>query len=334
VKVRQFVDSVKIFAAAGDGGDGCAHFRREKYIPYGGPDGGDGGLGGNVILRASPDVDSLQSLYFAPHQRAEPGGPGRGNNKHGKDGEDLKVPVPIGTEAWDDETQTLIGELLEPGSELVVARGGRGGLGNPHWKTSVHQAPREFTPGTEGDVKTIRLELKIAADFGLVGFPNSGKSSLISQLTHAHPKIGPYPFTTLNPIIGTLHFADYTKATIADIPGLIKGAYLGVGLGQRFLRHVERASALIYVIDMAGSEDRDPIEDYRTLRHELDQYRHELLLRPSVIVANKMDLPEAADNLVAFRKATRTKPLRVSALTGDGIEDLKEALRKQIRWET
>jgi GTP-binding protein len=334
VKVRQFVDSVKIFAAAGDGGNGCAHFRREKYIPYGGPDGGDGGLGGNVILRASPDVDSLQSLYFAPHQRAEPGGPGRGNNKHGKDGADLIVPVPLGTEAWDDDTQTLIGELLEPGSELVVARGGRGGLGNPHWKTSVHQAPREFTPGTEGDVKTIRLELKIAADFGLVGFPNSGKSSLISQLTHAHPKIGPYPFTTLNPIIGTLHFADYTKATIADIPGLIKGAYLGVGLGQRFLRHIERSAALIYVIDMAGSEDRDPIEDYRTLRNELDQYRHELLLRPSVIVANKMDLPEAADHLVAFRKATRTKPLPVSALTGKGLDDLKEALRKQIRWET
>ncbi len=334
MKVRQFVDSVKIFAAAGDGGNGCAHFRREKYIPYGGPDGGDGGLGGNVILRASPDVDSLQSLYFAPHQRAEPGGPGRGNNKHGKDGADLIVPVPLGTEAWDDDTQTLIGELLEPGSELVVARGGRGGLGNPHWKTSVHQAPREFTPGTEGDVKTIRLELKIAADFGLVGFPNSGKSSLISQLTHAHPKIGPYPFTTLNPIIGTLHFADYTKATIADIPGLIKGAYLGVGLGQRFLRHIERSAALIYVIDMAGSEDRDPIEDYRTLRNELDQYRHELLLRPSVIVANKMDLPEAADHLVAFRKATRTKPLPVSALTGKGLDDLKEALRKQIRWET
>ncbi len=334
MKVRQFVDSVKIFAAAGDGGDGCVHFRREKYIPYGGPDGGDGGLGGHVILQSSPEVDSLQSLYFSPHQRAEPGGPGRGNNKHGKNGADLKIPVPIGTEAWDEETQTLLGDLLEPGSELVVARGGRGGLGNPHWKTSVHQAPREFTPGIEGEIKTIRLELKISADFGLVGFPNSGKSSLISQLTHAHPKIGPYPFTTLNPIIGTLHFADYTKATIADIPGLIKGAYLGIGLGQRFLRHVERASALIYVIDMAGSEDRDPIEDYRTLRHELDQYRHELLLRPSVVVANKMDLPEAADNLAAFRKATRTKPLRVSALTGEGIEDLKEALRKQIRWET
>lgn len=333
MKVRQFVDSVKIFVAAGDGGDGCVHFRREKYIPYGGPDGGDGGSGGNVILQADPDVDSLQNLYFSPHQRAEAGEPGRGNNKHGKNGADLIVPVPLGTEAWDEETQTLIGDLLEPGGQLIIAQGGKGGLGNPHWKTAVHQAPRESTPGVEGEIKTIRLELKIAADFGLVGFPNSGKSSLISKLTHAHPKIGAYPFTTLNPIVGTLKFDDFTQATIADIPGLIKGAYLGVGLGHRFLRHVERSSALIYVIDMAGSEDRDPIEDYRILRNELDQYRHELLLRPSVVVANKMDLPEAADNLTAFRKATRTKPLPVSALTGDGIADLKEMLRKQIRWE-
>jgi len=334
VKVRQFVDSAKIYVAAGDGGNGCAHFRREKYIPYGGPDGGDGGHGAHVILHASPDVDSLLNLYFSPHQRAEAGGPGRGNNKHGKDGENLIVPVPIGTEVWDGETHAMLGELMEAGAELIVAHGGRGGLGNPHWKTAVHQAPREFTPGVAGELKTIRLELKIAADFGLVGFPNSGKSSLISQLTHAHPKIGPYPFTTLNPIIGTLHFDDYIKATITDIPGLIKGAYLGVGLGQRFLRHIERSAALIYVIDMAGSEDRDPIQDYRTLRNELDQYRHELLLRPSVIVANKMDLPEAAKKLVAFRKATRTKPIPVSALTGDGLADLKETLRKQLRWET
>jgi len=333
VKVRQFVDSVKIFVAAGDGGDGCVHFRREKYIPYGGPDGGDGGHGGSVILRASTDVDSLLNLYFSPHQQAEAGEPGRSNNKHGRNGSNLTVPVPIGTEIWDDEAQTLIGELMEPGAERVVAQGGKGGLGNPHWKTSVHQAPRESTPGTAGEVKTLRLELKIAADFGLVGFPNSGKSSLISKLTHAHPKIGPYPFTTLNPIIGTLHFDDFTKATIADIPGLIKGAYLGIGLGHRFLRHIERASALIYVIDMAGSEERDPVADYRTLRHELDQYRHELLMRPSVIVANKMDLPEAAENLAAFRKATRTKPIPVSALTGEGLADLREMLRKQLRWE-
>lgn len=334
MKVRKFADSVKIYVAAGDGGDGCSSFRREKYIPRGGPDGGDGGHGGDVILRTDPDVDSLISLYFSPHQRASRGGNGRGKKCHGANGKTLIIPIPCGTEVWNEETQELIGDLVEPGCELLIARGGRGGLGNPHWQTSVHQAPTESTPGTPGEQKTIRLELKIAAAFGLVGFPNAGKSSLLSQVSHAHPKVAPYPFTTLNPIIGTVKFDDFSTATIADIPGLLKGAYLGVGLGHQFLRHIERASALIYVIDMAGSEGRNPVEDYQTLKNELAQYRHELLLRPTIIVANKMDLPEASDNLKIFQRKTKTTPIPVSAATGQGIPEFKEALRKQSRWET
>jgi GTP-binding protein len=334
VKARKFVDSAKVYAAGGNGGNGCCSFRREKFVPKGGPDGGDGGAGGDVILRADHDTDSLIHLFFQPHQRAGSGQHGKGKKRHGREGTDLVIPVPCGTEVWDDATPELLGDLLHSGGELIVARGGKGGLGNPHFMTSTHQAPIECTPGDAGELRVVRLELKIAAQFGLVGFPNAGKSSLLSRVSHARPKIAAYPFTTLNPLIGTVVFDDFTTTTIADIPGLVKGAHQGIGLGDRFLRHIERATSLIFVLDMGGSEERDPLEDYRILRDELAQYRAELLQRPALIVANKMDLPAAADNLVAFRTKSKTDPIPVSALTGEGIEAFKRALRRLARWES
>lgn len=331
MKVRKFVDSVVVQVAGGKGGDGCVSFRREKYVPRGGPDGGDGGRGGHVIFRAAANVDSLIALYFAPHQRAEDGGHGRGKQCRGRDGRDRIVAVPCGTEVWDAATGELLGDLVRPGDELIAARGGRGGLGNTHWLTSTHRAPREHTEGEAGETRSLRLELKLIADVGLVGFPNAGKSSLVSKISHAHPRVAAYPFTTLNPIIGTVPDDDFGHFTVADIPGLVKGAHRGSGLGDRFLRHVERAPVLAYVIDMAGSEGRDPVEDYRILRQELRAYRAELLKRSALVVANKMDLPEAAEQLRRFQQRTRVQPVPVSALTGAGLEELKERLRALVR---
>ena len=227
----------------------------------------------------------------------------------------------------------MLGDLVDPGEELLVARGGKGGLGNPHWQTSVHRAPREHTDGEPGEVRTLRFELKLSADVGLVGFPNAGKSSIVSRISNAHPRIAAYAFTTLNPIIGTVACDDYTRFTVADIPGLVRDAHKGVGLGDRFLRHIERSPSLVFVLDMAGSEGRDPIDDYKILKDELRQYREDLLRRPFLVVANKMDLPEAKDHLAAFRKATDVKPIAVSAETGDGLNTLKARLRRLVRRE-
>jgi len=346
---------------AGDGGDGCVSFRREKFVPYGGPDGGNGGHGGNIFLKASKDVDSLISLYFQPIQRAGHGGRGSGGNCTGETGKDLILPVPCGTVAYQipfkheeppaEETDTSdfwdaesaedahapkappdighaewIGEVVSDGDLLQVAVGGKGGRGNTTFSTSTNRAPREFTPGTPGENKRLLLELKLVAEVGLVGYPNAGKSTLLSKLSHAHPKIAAYPFTTLNPQIGMLEFEDFTTVRIADIPGLIEGAHEGVGLGYDFLRHVERTNLLIFVLDMAGVDARDPLEDYASLRKELAFYNEELPHRPAIVVANKMDLPDAAENYKRFAKKTGLKPLAISAEQGEGIEPLKEAL--------
>lgn len=336
MKSRKFVDSVILYAIGGRGGDGCLSFRREKYIARGGPDGGDGGNGGSVILRADREVDSLLRLYFMPHQRAESGTHGKGKQLYGRAGRDLMVLVPCGTEVWNAETHTMLTDIVKHGEEFVAARGGKGGKGNMHWKTATHQAPTEHTPGEEGEAATLRLELKLIADAGLVGLPNAGKSSLLAAISDAHPKIAAYPFTTLNPIIGTLVFDEYDRFTIADLPGLIKGASEGIGLGDAFLRHVERAPMLIYVIDMAGTDMRNPTQDYLDLQQEIEAYREDLLDRPALIVANKMDMPEAKENIKEFRKRTRKRPLMVSALTGEGLDKLKDAiakLRKKSRGE-
>ena len=331
MKVRRFVDSVIVYASGGRGGSGCLSFRREKFIPKGGPDGGDGGRGGHVIFRVDPNTDSLVALYFTPHQRAEDGAHGKGKQQHGRNGRDLVLTVPCGTEIWDITHNRLVADLVGPGDELVVAQGGKGGLGNPHWQTSTHQTPYEHTDGQPGEELTLRCELKVVADVGLIGLPNAGKSCLLSRISHAHPKVAAYPFTTLYPVIGTVQCDDYSRFTVTDVPGLVKGAHLGAGLGHRLLRHAERATVLVYVIDMAGSEDRDPVDDYKVLREELGLYDKELLRRPTLIVANKMDVPEAEANLAAFRKATRKQALPLSALTGQGIQEFTTRLRELVR---
>lgn len=323
-----------MFAAAGNGGNGSAHFRREKNIPKGGPDGGDGARGGHIILRGDADTDSLINLYFSPHLRAGHGGPGTSAKKHGRDGKDVVTKVPCGTEVWASEADILLGDIVSHGQELLVARGGKGGLGNVHFKSSTHQAPTEHTDGELGQELSLRLELKVMADIGLVGYPNAGKSSLLTSLSDARPKVASYPFTTLNPVLGTVVFEDFTRLRIADIPGIIKGAHEGVGLGHDFLRHIERSRFLLIVVDMAGVDTREPVDDYRNLMRELRLYDEELPQRPHLVIANKMDLPEAAEKLATFIKKTKIRPLSVSTQTGEGIVALKTRLYELCREES
>ncbi|HMP91147.1 MAG TPA: GTPase ObgE [Kiritimatiellia bacterium] len=352
MKAIAFKDRVKAQFIAGNGGDGCVSFRREKFVPRGGPDGGNGGHGGHVFLKADKDVDSLVSLYFQPIQKAGHGKKGEGNNRTGETGNDLVIPVPCGTVVYElpglppppvhdyevdenppeesnpkpEDEKIYIGEVVVDGEQLQVATGGKGGRGNSSFASSTNRAPREFTPGTEGEHKRLLLELKLVAEVGLVGYPNAGKSTLLSKLSHAHPKVAAYPFTTLNPQIGILQFDDFTTIRIADIPGLIEGAHRGVGLGHDFLRHVERTRLLIFVIDMGGVDGRDPIHDYESLRKELALYNEDLPHRPAIVAANKMDLPEATEQLARFTRETGITPFQMSAELGDGIEKLKDAL--------
>ncbi|MFO7871227.1 MAG: GTPase ObgE [Kiritimatiellia bacterium] len=326
MKTRTFIDSVTVYCLAGSGGKGCVSYHREKYKPRGGPDGGDGGRGGGVILEGDADVNSLIDLYLAPHLKAENGGSGKGNNRHGRNGTDLVVKVPCGTEVWDTGKTRMIGDIVKAGSRIAAVRGGRGGQGNRRYRRSGVRADRQYAPAGEGESATLELELKLIADAGLVGFPNAGKSSLLSCLSAARPKVAAYPFTTLNPVIGTVVFDDYRHLTVADIPGVIKDAHMGVGLGHEFLRHIERSPVFVYVLDMAGADGRDPVEDYTHLRKELDLHKPGLSDRPRIIAANKMDMKEASGNLRDFREALQEHPVPVSAATGSGIEQLKTAL--------
>lgn len=326
MKPISFKDRVKIYAKGGKGGNGVVSFHRDKRTPQGGPDGGDGGHGGSIILKGDSNEDSLNYLHYQPHQRAQHGGNGSGNNRHGKRGKNKIVNVPLGTVIKDPDTEEFIAEITDEGQEVVIAKGGFGGLGNMRFKSSLNQAPRECRDGTPGDDKAYRLELKLMADVGLVGYPSAGKSTLLTELTDATPKVASYPFTTLNPILGTLIFENYTRIRIADIPGLIDGAAEGVGLGHYFLRHIERSKFLIFVIDMAAEDGRSPIDDYRSLLSELETYNPELADRPSLVVANKMDDPAAAENLEEFKKETGTDPLPISAGLGEGCDQIKEIL--------
>ncbi len=328
MKSKPFVDTVEVHAAAGDGGNGCVSFRREKYVPRGGPDGGDGGRGGSVILEADRQQDSLAPFFYAPNLRASAGGHGRGKRRHGRNGEDCIGRVPLGTVIHDTATGTVLGELVREGDRLCIARGGKGGLGNCHWVTSSHQAPREHSDGTPGERSRLRLEMKSIADIGLVGFPNAGKSSLLDALTRARSRIGAYPFTTLHPVIGVLERPDHQRIRIADVPGLIDGAHLGHGLGISFLRHVERASCLVIVLDMAGSEGRDPASDYFQLLEEMRHYNPELPQRTQLVVANKMDCDGAGPRRDEFQRRSGRETIPVSALRGSGIEPLKQRLFK------
>jgi len=325
-----FKDRVKLYVRAGNGGNGCVSFRREKFIPKGGPDGGDGGNGGSVILQCDENEDSLLPLYYQPHQRAKHAQHGMGAQCHGKNGADCIARVPCGTIVTDAETGEFFGELIRHGEELVVAKGGKGGIGNVHFKSSTNQAPRQFTEGIKGEEKALWLELKLVADVGLVGYPNAGKSTLLSKLTHAHPKIAPYPFTTINPIIGTMEFENHHRLRIADIPGLIDGAHDGVGLGHEFLRHIERSRFLVFVIDMAGTDNRNPSDDYMHLCEELRLHREELSCTPCMVVANKMDTPGADELLKAFVKKTGERVYPISAELGEGLEPVREHLYRHF----
>jgi GTP-binding protein len=405
-----FVDKVKIRVKAGDGGNGCVSFRREKYVDRGGPDGGDGGKGGDVVLVADKNVTDLSDFYYQPRIAAKHGVHGRGKNCFGRSAKNVIVKLPIGTQVFRltaptkqrapssyhpaaatevfDPTSTvgmpftpgraqqlkreldaldpstieivepevvesgreLIADLIEDGQRFVLAKGGRGGRGNAAFKSSIHQAPREFEYGEPGEQLGVELELKTLADAGLVGFPNAGKSTLISKITKAHPKIAPYPFTTLTPNVGILNYDDFTRVRIADIPGLIEGAHRGKGLGHDFLRHIERCQLLVVLVDMAGVDGRKPYDDYQQLLDELKLYNPEILEKKRLVVANKMDLPAARKNLAAFKRKAAAAPrsrkrrsasettagrspvrvLEISALAGDGLEKLKLELRKTL----
>jgi len=325
-----FKDRVKLYIRAGNGGNGCVSFRREKFIPRGGPDGGDGGHGGSVILRCDDNEDSLLPLYYRPHQRAKHAQHGMGSNCHGRNSADCIVKVAPGTVITDAETDEFLGELLTPGEELVVAKGGKGGIGNIHFKSSTNQAPREFTEGTQGEETALWLELKLQADVGLVGYPNAGKSTLLSRLTHAHPKIAAYPFTTINPIIGTMEYPNFSRLKIADIPGLIDGAHEGIGLGHQFLRHIERSRFILFVLDMAGTDERNPTADFLHLKDELRLHLEELSSTPYLVVANKMDTPGSEKNLKEFKERTGEAIYEISAELGEGLEPVIEFLYKHF----
>jgi GTP-binding protein len=322
-----FVDRVKIHAKAGDGGSGCVSFRREKFVPRGGPDGGNGGDGGDVVLRVDPHTSHLADLLYQPRLVAGRGGHGRGKKQHGRSAPHLVVKVPPGTEVRRLPDGDPVADLVEPGLEFVLCKGGRGGRGNAVFRSSTHQSPREFDVGHPGEEGDFEMELKTVADVGLVGFPNAGKSTLLTRISHAHPKVGPYPFTTLHPVVGTVEFEDWGKLTVADIPGLVEGAHRNVGLGHGFLRHIERCRCLVVLLDMAGTEGRDPRYDYETLLKELELYNPLILRKPRLVVANKMDAPGAADHLRRFRRKFRVKPLLISAEKGEGLAELTQALR-------
>ncbi|HWY51706.1 MAG TPA: GTPase ObgE [Chthoniobacterales bacterium] len=341
-----FVDRIKVFAQAGSGGRGSVSFRREKFVPKGGPDGGDGGRGGDVILRADRHVDNLSNLFYEPIIKGKSGGHGMGKKMHGRSAPSKTVKVPVGTIVWPAEdrksstpnversisnAEDAIVDLARDGQEFVLCRGGAGGKGNVHFKSSRNRAPREYTEGGEGEQGHFLLELRTIADAGLVGYPNAGKSTLLRKISAARPKVAAYPFTTLHPIIGVVEFSEYRRATIADIPGLIEGAHRGLGLGHEFLRHITRCRIFLFVVDVAGSEGRNPVEDLQQLRKELDLYDPLLSRRPWFVIANKMDLSTAEENLNGLRqKFPKIDIVPVSAATGEGIDELKKRLAKWL----
>ncbi|MCF8117418.1 MAG: GTPase ObgE [Desulfarculaceae bacterium] len=326
----RFVDEAIIEVAAGDGGNGCVSFLRERFRPKGGPDGGNGGRGGHVILRASNRVTTLSDHSYLRHFRAQRGAHGQGSNKYGRAGADKLVKVPVGTEVYDVDTGELVADLSADGQEVVVAAGGRGGKGNAHFATSTNRAPRNAQPGEEGDKLTLRLELKLLAEVGLVGLPNAGKSSLITAASAARPKVADYPFTTLFPNLGVVQLEGRAPFTMADVPGLVAGAHQGAGLGLRFLKHVERTHLFLFVVDLSSE---DPVADLWTVREELKAYDPSLAERGGLVAANKMDLEAAEANLPAFERACQKDGLGVwpvSALSGLGVAELMREVAARL----
>ena len=343
-----FVDHIRIYAKAGNGGNGVVSFRREKFVPRGGPDGGDGAEGGDVILRVDRHIDNLKTFHYNPLQVAKDGGHGQSWKRHGKNGKAVIAKVPPGTLVYKSPARTvaeavkmersgeevgleLIADLTDEGEELILCRAGKGGKGNWQFRSATNRVPEEFTLGTEGGAGVFYLELRRIADAGMVGFPNAGKSTLTSKLSAARPKVASYPFTTLNPMVGVVEFPDFRRCTIADIPGLIEGAHDNRGLGHEFLRHITRCGLLLFVVDMAGSEGRDPIEDVETLRKEIKLYEEELSKLEWLVVANKMDLEGARENLQNFRaRFPKVEIVPISAEFEEGLQELKAVLCERV----
>ena len=325
-----FVDQIELLCKAGDGGNGCLSFRREAHVPRGGPDGGDGANGGNVEVKASKDLSNLAHLLGHKHCNAERGGHGQGKLKTGKRGKDSIILVPVGTLIYDAKNGNLLRDLDADGQAVTVAKGGNGGRGNKHFANSVNRAPREFEYGQDGEQRTIRLDLKLIADVGLVGKPNAGKSTLLSRMTRATPEIANYPFTTKYPNLGMVRVGYGQQFVIADIPGLIEGAHEGVGLGHEFLRHVERTGVFVHLIEHAPVDGTDPIDNYRNIRDELRMYDATLLDRPELPVVTKCELPEAAETADRLSKEIGKPVMQISAVTGKGLPELTQSLLKLI----
>lgn len=327
-----FIDNVKVTVAAGNGGNGVIAWRREKFIPKGGPAGGDGGNGGSIFLETDPQVLSLQSLRNRRFISARNGDPGGAATRKGKNGADLILKIPCGTLVKDALTGEVLFDLTEPSLSQLLCRGGKGGKGNNHFKSPTHQAPHICTEGTPGDTKEIELELKLIADVGLVGIPNAGKSSVMSKMTHLEVKIGAYPFTTLHPNLSYIQLPQQERILVADIPGIIEGAHLDKGLGLAFLKHIERTSLLLYVIDISGEEGRDPLGDFEILQNELREYNPDLLLKPTLIALNKIDVEGAQENSRRFREKFGIFPIfEISALHHVGFEALIEGIQEAVR---
>jgi GTP-binding protein len=332
-----FVDEVDIHVEAGHGGRGCLAFRREKFVPRGGPSGGDGGHGGSVFVLASPHTNTLINFRFHPEFSAERGGHGEGSNCTGRNGADLELAVPVGTLVYEKTTDpsqplVLLADLAEEGQRVLVARGGRGGMGNARFATSTNRAPRKVQPGEDGEIKDLRLEMKLLADVGLVGFPNAGKSTLIARISAARPKIADYPFTTLTPNLGVVRMSGDRSFVVADVPGLIEGAHRGQGLGHQFLRHLERTKVLVHLVDVSGASGRDPVEDLEIVRRELTLFQPGFAARPQLVAANKMDAVDPAneaDRVQDLEKRASQLGLpffRISGVTGAGVPELLEAI--------
>jgi GTP-binding protein len=329
-----FLDEAIITAISGNGGQGCVSFRRERFIPKGGPDGGDGGNGGNIIIKASKDLHSLAHFKSRKHFKAKNGKPGHGQNQTGGSGINLTIPVPLGTIVYDHHTDEVLADLTQDNQEILVIPGGRGGKGNLHFKTSTNRTPRFAQPGIEGQEKKLRLSLKFLADIGLVGLPNAGKSTLLSQLTSAQPRIDKYPFTTIVPNLGVIELEDHRTFTIADIPGLIEGASEGRGLGHRFLKHIERTRFLIHLLDITYQPSGNILEDFETVRGELERHHPSLIQKDQIVLINKMDLAsQDLRNHKDIRNALSRmgiESLAISALTGSGLEEVRKILSRKL----
>lgn len=320
-----FIDRVKIRVKAGDGGNGVTAFRREKFVARGGPSGGDGGVGGDVWLEADEGVNTLLHLRYNPEHKAERGRHGEGSNRSGKDGESITIRVPVGTEVYDAETEELLFDFTVAGQRFLAAKGGKGGWGNQHFATPTNRAPKYHYDGRPGEKRELQLELKLIADVGLVGFPNAGKSTLISVISAARPKIADYPFTTLEPNLGVVNVSDFKTFVVADIPGLIEGASEGAGLGDRFLRHVERTKLLLHLVDVSSASGRDPVADYEAINRELENYNPELAERPQIVVATKLDALDEPERLEALRQKAAADDKRffaISAIARQGTKEL------------